>query len=248
MATLYQLSYSPWSEKARWALDSAQLGYQPVEYNPFYSWLTLRIRTANLKSPLTVPVLIDGGTQLTDSFDIALWAQAKNPQVTLIPDDQLECIAQWNALSEEALCAARALCVSKIAQNNAAKIESLPELIPQHLRPYSTPLVNRALAQLARKYRFPLDENNQAALQTLERALQQLAQALERGGKPYILGDFSYADIVMATTLQFVRPVADEYIALGEATRACMTVPELAGRYNTLLDWRDAVYSKHRKH
>ena len=247
MIKLYQLSYSPWSEKARWALDSAQLSYQPLEFDPIYGWITLRVRTANLKEPLTVPVMIDGATKLTDSFDIAMWSQDQSPQSKLMPADKLEQIKQWNKLSEEGLCAARAICVSKAANNKAAKTESVPAIIPSWARPYATPLVSRALNQLAHKYQFPLDESNQAAHQTLERVLEQLAQALE-GGKPYILGEFSYADIVMATSLQFIKPVADEYIALGEATRACMTIPELAYRYAALIEWRDGLYEKHRKH
>jgi len=44
-----------------------------------------------------------------------------------------------------------------------------------------------------------------------------------------------------------VRPVKDSFIALGPGTREVWTQPELAARFADLLDWRDAIYEKHRR-
>ena len=40
--------------------------------------------------------------------------------------------------------------------------------------------------------------------------------------------------------------VAGGYISLGSATRACWQSVDLAGAYMHLLNWRDAIYAKHR--
>jgi glutathione S-transferase len=65
-------------------------------------------------------------------------------------------------------------------------------------------------------------------------------------GRKYILDGFSFADIAMAATLQMVRPVADNYLAIGPATRDAWTDPELSERFADLLAWRDALYREHR--
>ena len=61
-------------------------------------------------------------------------------------------------------------------------------------------------------------------------------------GKPYILGAFSYADILLATTLQLVRPLVWDHMQLGVETARCWTRPELADEFGDLLAWRDDVY------
>jgi len=77
-----------------------------------------------------------------------------------------------------------------------------------------------------------------AALQTLREAIQPR--------RPYLLGLFSYADIVMASSLQAISPVADEYLRLGPATRRVWTCEPLASEFSDLCAWRDEIYAKHR--
>jgi glutathione S-transferase len=47
--------------------------------------------------------------------------------------------------------------------------------------------------------------------------------------------------------LQGVMPVADRFIPLGPAVRACWTRPALAAEYDDLVRWRDALYEQHRR-
>jgi glutathione S-transferase len=51
----------------------------------------------------------------------------------------------------------------------------------------------------------------------------------------------------MASALQGVSAVADDYIPLGPATRAVWTQPELAAEFSDLVAWRDRLYERHRR-
>jgi glutathione S-transferase len=96
---------------------------------------------------------------------------------------------------------------------------------------------------LLRKYqanRASLDEH----LARMEGVLAELQVTLDGD---YILGELSYADIVMAAALQFVKPVDPRYIKLGPASARAWTDLELCDRYRDLLDWRDALYARDRK-
>lgn len=66
------LDYSPWSEKARWALDWSGPSYENKAYLSMIGTPWLRYKTKTLAGPVSVPVLLDGKVILTDSFDIAL--------------------------------------------------------------------------------------------------------------------------------------------------------------------------------
>ena len=65
-------------------------------------------------------------------------------------------------------------------------------------------------------------------------------------GQSYLLGRFTYADIVMATLVQAVLPVADRFFRIDAAMRAVWTEPELVGEYADLIAWRDTIYQRHR--
>ena len=65
-------------------------------------------------------------------------------------------------------------------------------------------------------------------------------------GRRCLLGEFSYADIAMASALQFVAPVGDEHIRLGPATRRAWTDLDLAGELTDLIEWRDQLYASRR--
>ena len=81
-----------------------------------------------------------------------------------------------------------------------------------------------------------------AALARMKAELDALRSALANSS-PYLLGSFSYADILMATMLQGVAPVRNEYIYLGPESRKAWHRSELANDYQDLLHWRDRVRS-----
>jgi glutathione S-transferase len=61
-----------------------------------------------------------------------------------------------------------------------------------------------------------------------------------------VLDAFSYADITLAQPLQFVSPVDNKYISLGDQQRKTMEDAELLKEFQDLIEWRDGLYDKHR--
>ena len=55
--TLIHLPYSPWSQKARWALDHHGIAYRTQKYLPMLGEPYLRWRTGRWRRRATVPVL-----------------------------------------------------------------------------------------------------------------------------------------------------------------------------------------------
>jgi glutathione S-transferase len=240
---LVAIPYSPWSEKARWALDDSGLAYKERVFVPMLGEPALRKRLGLWRGPLSVPLATFDGEVVRDSFAIARRAVSEGDS-QLFPDGSLAEIEKWNELSEEALRAARSLVSGRVLEDPEARREATPPM-PGFMRPMSTPLAKVGVAYLRRKYHYADDESRyrdkyRQVLATLKRALE------DREGDYLIGADFSYADVAMAVALQGIKPVTDEYIKLGPATRRSWTDEELAAEFPELIEWRDRLYSKHR--
>jgi glutathione S-transferase len=244
MRTLVALPYSPWSEKARWALQHHGVAHEYEIYAPMIGEPGLRLRARRLRGPLSVPVLFDDDRVFTDSFDIARRAEEIGGAAPLFPKGKEADVEAWNARSQDALAAARALLLDRMATDDPSLLESMPPMIPNALRAPSLPVARAAIAFLARKYSTRErsgDDHERTLIDTLETMRAGLAN-----GRKYLLGEFSYADVCAAVILQFVSPVDGRFIRLGPATRAIWTYPALADRFPDLVAWRDAVYAQHR--
>jgi glutathione S-transferase len=241
---LVVLPVSPWSERARWALDHHGLSYRKIEHIPFIGERRLRRLVGARSSRATVPVLIAGGQVLTDSWDIALYADREGSGSPLLPPAELADIQRWNELGERTMTAARVLTVSRLAASNGALDESLPPAVPRLIRRALRPVTRYGMAWFARKYAL-LGKDPETSRRALRETLDQLRSAL--GATGYVLASFSYADIIAATLLQGVVPVAGRYIRLGPATREAWTQADLAEEYADLIRWRDQLYERHRK-
>ena len=239
MPELISLSYSPWSEKARWALDHHRIEYQRTEHLILLGEAALRWRARRPFGRVSVPLLIDGHRIYTDSFEIARYGEWFGSGAPLL--DDMEAVTEWNARSERALAAGRVLLTERIAQDPEAKREQLPGFVPRALRRAMSPAATLGIAFMRRKYGF---DHVARAETRLADALAQLREALS--GRDHLLDTFSYADIAMAVVLQMVSPVSDDRIRLGPATRRAWTHPELARDYADLVEWRDRLYAKHR--
>ena len=243
-ATLINIPYSPWSERSRWALQARGVPYTNRRYQPLISELGLRRQLGNWNKKVTVPVLLTDDGAITDSFDIARWANARGDGANLFPSSGEAAIARWNQRSEEALAAGRAISLAQVLANP----DALDELTPPPLRALGA--VSRAVTQLAvastlRKY----DGHKRSEAEhraTLVDILDAVRTTL--GGNPNatLLGTFSYADITIAQVLQFVRPIDHESLRIGDANHAAFTDNELATRYPDLLVWRDRLYATYR--
>ena len=128
------LPYSPWSEKARWALDHSGVAYQEVAYLPIVGIPRLRVRLRQWRGKVTVPILFEGDRALTDSFDIARRADELGSAQTLFPQAHGAEIVEWNTRSEEVLCSARALATFRVAADPVALEASVPAGLPKPLR------------------------------------------------------------------------------------------------------------------
>jgi glutathione S-transferase len=244
MTVLLAMHYSPWTEKARWALDHHRVPYRVEAYVPMLGEPMLRLRTGRLTGPATIPVLLDGDGAIFESFAIARHAERNGSGAPLFPTAHLAEITRWNDRADEGLAAARSLVVARIAANREAQAESLPGFIPESIRPALTGMAQLGVRYLAVKYGLTRDLAGAEA--RLAGALDDLRGALD--GRPYLLdGELTYADIAAAVMLQAVRPVRDAFIRLGPATRTCWTTPELEHHYADLIEWRDQLYDKHRR-
>lgn len=240
---LTAMPFSPWSEKARWALDHHRIGYTLEVYTPMLSEPALRWRLRRARGKVTVPVLFAEGEAYTDSFDIAEYAERRGAGPPLFRRGLERAIAGWNQVSEAAMRAGRALVSFRVADDPQARAEALPDLVPRPLRRPLDPVARVGVLYLKKKHRFGDDEHVNRAL--LRARLGELRDALS-DGRRHLLGEFSYADIAMATALQFVSPVDDRHIRLGPATRRAWTDLDLAGELTDLIEWRDQLYAERR--
>ena len=85
MLTLYHLSVSHFSEKARWALDLKGLAFRSRPLVPGLHRLTVK----RVGGGLTVPVLVDSdsGATVNDSTDILHYLDSLEPEPALFPED-----------------------------------------------------------------------------------------------------------------------------------------------------------------
>jgi glutathione S-transferase len=242
---LWVLHVSPWSERAKWALDHHGIEYRLVQHAPFLGERRLRKLVGASNGPVTVPVLVVGDRVITQSWDIAVWADEHGDGTKLIPAGKEAAIRQWVQRVDEASRHGRALVVGAQLQSPGALDESHPPAIPSFIRPLLRPVTRYGTRWFARKYGLALD-GVEAHEQAMRDALAKLREGL--GSGEYLLGDFTYADIAVATMLQGIAPVGDEYIRLGPATRKVWTQPKLASEFVDLIRWRDELYREHRRH
>ena len=243
-ATLLHISFSPWSERARWALDARGIDVKHREYLSVIGELGLRKQLGKWSGKVSVPVLFTGDGAISDSFDIARWADAHGTGPTLFPAGKDSAVRHWNERSETALAAGRAVSLTRVLANN----DALDELTPKPLRAFgaaSRAVTRFAVARTRNKYDGGARSDTEHGA-VLTAVLDELRAAL--GGDPTatLLGEFSYADITAAQALTFVSPVDRKHLRIGAANRTAFTNVDLVARYPDLLEWRDTLYARHR--
>lgn len=246
MLELLTIHYSPWSEKARWALDHLNVPYKNTDYIPMLGEIALRRRLGRWRGKISVPMLFDGESVVSDSYAIAEHVEKKYCKTrSLFVAAHLDEIRRWNQKSETALAAGRAISSQRVLDDPAARREAMPPMPKLLAGPLTKPLTRLGVAFLRRKYGYGDRLDGEQA--RLRASLESLRKALA-DGRQYLVGNsFSYADIGMAVALQFVRPVTDEYIKLGPASRKAWTDNELSQEFSDLIQWRDQVYETHRR-
>lgn len=242
MAELVGIYLSPWTERARWALDHHRIPYREVEYTPMISEPAARLKLKRLGGRITVPILFDDGAILRDSYDIARHADSRGTAPPLFPAGAEGEIAGWNRRSEPAMEAGRSLVVARTAASPEAALESVPG--PAWAKPALRPVATLGVRYFQRKYALE-GHTTESDLATLRTALLATREALA-GGRDTILAGFSYADIIAATVVQFIEPLPPAYRRISDANRPCWTTPELVDEFPDLIEWRDRLYAGHR--
>jgi glutathione S-transferase len=245
--TLVGLPYSPWTQKARWALDHHGIGYHFESYMPIVGAPMLRLRSGNFSKKLSVPVLLTPHGSVFGALAIAHHADNIGDGSKLF-DGNDKAVEGWNATSDTALEAARGLVIRAMCETPRAQEESVPLPLPAALK---RPMARFGGAMVARKWGVNKGESSEMEAR-LTAVLDRLRSALSGGGAranedAYLDGNaFSFADIAMGCTVQTVRPVDDRFIRIGPGLREAWTRPALVARYGDLIAWRDRLFEKHR--
>lgn len=247
MHELIALPYSPWSERARWALDARAIDYRMRPYSPVVGEPALRLKLRRLRGNVTVPVLTTmDGRVLGDSTDIARWADGRGAGPTLFPADHALAMARLLDISERAMKAGRALVLSRMLRDREALAEMIPRPIRKRLGEAASTLGAWAIGRTLRKYggnRAATEAHRRTFVEALDAMRNALATAPE-GSPRTLLGRFSYADIAAAQVLASIAP--PPALKLGKASRRCFSDDELAREYADLVAWRDALYAEFR--
>lgn len=242
-ARLVAVPHSPWSEKARWALDHHGIDYVLDPYQPILGEPALRLKLKKRSGKVTVPVLLTERGPVTDSFDIAMFAERHGHGAPLFRRGDKPAIDHWNQVSERAMAAGRGLHLHRVRADPEALREALPGVFPATLkRPLAT-VARVGYRIIERKYQIDSDPMRQRRI--LFDCLLELRHALA-DGRPYLLGELSYADVVMAAAVGVIQPPESPAVTIGPATRRTWTDVELSSDFTDLVAWRDQLYQRHR--
>jgi len=243
MDQLVGMPYSPWTEKARWALDHHRIAYRFHEHVPLLGEPLLRLRAPKGKKA-TVPLYLAAEGAIVDSIEIARYAEKKGTGSKLFEPKQVETIERWNRASESMLSAARGRIVLQLLADAEAQKEAIPGIFPKALHGVLLPIARTGTRFIAKKY-----STSDSPDAEIERTAVPLLDAWRKdlGGRATLFDSFSYADITMALALQSLLPVSDDYLPVGAGTRRVWSNPKLAERYADLIAWRDSLYATYRR-
>lgn len=246
MRRLLCLTYSPWSIRARWALDHHGVQHELEHYVPMLGEAMLRARLRVFRGTVSVPVLFeDDGRAIRGSKEIARHAEAIAPaggDRSLFPQADAADIERWDGISEAIARAGRALLTPRIERSDEALRESLPRpLRATGLATLSLPVARAAARYIGRKY------GADAAHADDDRRAMRIALAEVRAAilaREHLAGErLTYADVSVVASLQFVRP-CPALVRLGPATQACWTDESMAREHEDVLSWRDRLVTR----
>jgi glutathione S-transferase len=236
---LYTMPYSPWSERARWALLHHGLPFEEKTHTPLTGEIPLRFAARRPFGKVTVPLLVDGPTVVMDSTRIAEYVDPMGSGSPLFPAESKSEIESLALGAEPAFNAGRALLLEVSRNDDEAAMEFLPPALRR--LPFAAASSRVGSAFIASKHSVAVGDPRAVLRAAFEAIRARLA------GKAFIVGSgFTYADILAATTLQYLKPVDDRYVPIGPRIRAGLTDPALVGEFPDLVAWRDALYAAHR--
>lgn len=216
MITLYQLHWSHYVEKVRWALDYKGLEWSAVDVDPFSKremhHLGCRLTLDSGRSLYTVPTIHDTATSaaVADSSKILEYLERTYPAPALYPAEVAEFdeVRRWTLWLDSTLgLAARRLGYTQIALERPGILAGL--FVPRFVGSRSFGSLRAGIAGaviagvLTRRFRF-LHNRTDRAFEQLEECLLVAAKRLS--SREYLVGErFTAADLTLAALLRPVR-------------------------------------------
>lgn len=241
MATLVHMTQSPYSEKARWALDHHQISYKSVVHLPLVFEPALRVLSRQPRKKVTVPMLFANGEVYRDSLDIALFAERHGNRAPLFPEDKKSAIFAWNDNADTMLNAGRGRLMERLIASRPA----LQEAVPAPLDKLGSAML--PVAKLAAEFVAAKHTANKPPAAHAEAIITGILEQAEAAlfYEDYLVGsEFTFADVAMASALGMVVPHARQ--PLGPASREVWTEPAIAAAFPSLIAWRDRIFEQHR--
>ena len=243
LITLYQLHWSHYVEKVRWALDYKGVEWSAVDVDPFTK---REMRHLKCKTTLdsgdqlhTVPTIHDSttGAVVGESSEILNYLERTYPTPALYPAESTEReeVGRWMLWFDSTLgLAARRLAYTQIALEYPGVLSELfvPHIVGAHGgQTFKGKIAGAIIAGvLARRFRF-LHNRADRVFEQLEQGLLIVARRLSSRG--YLVGErFTAADLTLAALL-----------------RPTLLVPffrDHAG-LQPLFDWRTKQLQAHRR-
>lgn len=218
MITLYQLHWSHYVEKARWALDFKRVEWKPVDVDPFTKremrHLQSRTTLDSGKRIHTVPTISDDatGAVVAGSSEILLYLERTYPDPPLFPSDthERDQVTRWMLWLDSTLgLAARRLTYTHIALEHPGYLAEL--FLPHVFAPgsggsFKARSVGMVLAGvLARRFRFAHNRED-GVYDSLAQCLRSAALRLR--DRTYLVGErFSAADLTLAALMRPVNAI-----------------------------------------
>ena len=202
--------------------------------------LSLRAARRRMRKKITAPsMVLNDGTWLTDSWQIASWID--NEVSGKFFRGEVGLISGLNGLSERFLSLLRPVVLERMVSDYPLSLEeNLPAIFPRAMHRPLRRVGGVGIQFLLKKYEKPNVERSE-----VEGLLDQFRSAID-GRETVLKAGFSYADILIATALQMVRPVSRKYWSIGPATREAWTLTEYESSAADLLEWRDKTFERYR--
>jgi glutathione S-transferase len=220
---LLELYVSPWSERARWALDWKGVRYARREYLPIADEEELRQKTGLS----TVPVLFADGAVIGDSNAALEWLEEKIPEPALLPREPRARaqVRAWEIAASEAIAPAGRLVMI-------------------------TGLRKRGIEPLASHFASKYGWTEQRAAEggrLVDGFLRDLTRAV--AGSRYLVGEqFTRADLTVACMLgPLLGFPPDDLFEVDPGMRTMFGLPNKGdAALAPLHAWREAIYRAHR--
>ena len=202
--------------------------------------LSLRAARRRLGNKITAPsMVLDDGTWLTDSWQIACWID--NEVGGQFFRGATAEVSRLNTETERFLQIFRPVVLERMVNDYPLALEeNLPRMFPKALHRPLRSVGGMGVKFLIQKYERPSIDRAEVTglLDSFRRSIGEKPTVLEAG--------FSYADILIATALQMVQPVSRKYWSIGPATREAWTLHEYINEAGELLQWRDELFDAYR--